>query len=292
MEIVNSQPNKDEVNDSVISIEMETDNESLVSINEKPIPIETTDNTVEQASNMETEIAGQSEKLSPEEINDVGNDHQQLYHRDLVSVPLGRLIQICNRLMTKKEYTIFSQKISKYLNSLPEESIFFQDLTDFINEQSEKLKNDTENVFVYIKIIFDKIKLVKKGKWKEVIDSPPETESVKEGESEEVSTETSKVKDDKVNDSNKEIENTDNPIVKKNVDIISNEGISNLEESNQGISEAVPNSNKTDAEKFDNEIAMEEENSFTTNALLDKSLKVEQLCTYSRRHKKAMISMD
>ena len=169
MEIVNSQPNKDEVNDSVISIEMETDNESLVSINEKPIPIETTDHTVEHASNMGTEIAGQSEKRSPEEINDVGNDHQQLYHRDLVSVPLGRLIQICNRLMTKKEYTIFPQKISKYLNSLPEESIFFQDLTDFINEQSEKLKNDTENVFVYIKIIFDKIKLVKKGKWKEVI---------------------------------------------------------------------------------------------------------------------------
>ena len=280
MEIVNSQPNKDEVNDSVISIEMETDNESLVSINEKPVPIETTDNTVEHASNMETEIAGQSE--------------QTVYHRDLVSVPLGRLIQICNRLMTKKEYTIFSQKISKYLNSLPEESIFFQDLTDFINEQSEKLKNDTENVFVYIKIIFDKIKLVKKGKWKEVIDTPPETESVKDGEGEEVSNETSKVTDDKVNDSNKEFENTDNPIDKENVDLISNKGISNLEESNQRISEAVPNSNNTDAEKCDsvsnNEIAMEKENSFTTNVLLDKSLKVEKLRIYSRRHKKAMIN--
>ena len=147
---------------------------------------------------------------------------------------------------------------------------------------------------MYIKIIFDKIKLVKKGKWNEVIDTPPETELVKEGEGEEVSNETSKVTDDKVNDSNKEFENTDNPIDKENVDLISNKGISNLEESNQRISEAVPNSNNTDAEKCDsvsnNEIAMEKENSFTTNVLLDKSLKVEKLRIYSRRHKKAMIN--
>ena len=60
-----------------------------------------------------------------------------------------------------------------------------------------------------------------------------------------------------------------------------------MEESNQGNSEAVTNGNNTDAEKCgsvsNNEIAMEEENSFTTNALLDKSLKVEKLCSLDKR---------
>merc|ERR1712098_359865 len=101
MEIVN-QPNKDEVNSSVISLEVETDNDSLVSINEKPVAVDTPEYSVENTANSETEVINENGKSRSEEINEAQIENSEiLYHRDLVSVPLGRLIQICNRLMTK-----------------------------------------------------------------------------------------------------------------------------------------------------------------------------------------------
>ena len=49
-------------------------------------------------------------------------------------------------------------KVSKYLNSLPEESPRFPEVTAYIDAQSEMLKTDPTNVFVYIKLVFEKMR--------------------------------------------------------------------------------------------------------------------------------------
>ena len=102
---------------------------------------------------VEKAIHGEKTKDNEKEI-----DSRPDCHKNAVSVSLGRLIQICVKLLTQDEYRKFSRKVSKYLNSLPEESSRFPELTTYINAQSELLKKDSKNVFVYIKLVFEKIK--------------------------------------------------------------------------------------------------------------------------------------
>ena len=79
-------------------------------------------------------------------------------HRDSVSVSLGKLIQVCIKLLTQEEYRVFTRKVSKYLNALPEQCDSFSCLTLYIDQQCDAVKKDEKNVFVYIKKIFDAMK--------------------------------------------------------------------------------------------------------------------------------------
>ena len=91
------------------------------------------------------------------------------------------LINVCNQL--PKLSTFFRERIkifrnvSKYLNSLPEESTKFGQLITYIDEQCALLKTDTHNVFVYIKNIFEKIKYTIRPKTSDQVQEPLPTEN-------------------------------------------------------------------------------------------------------------------
>ena len=129
--------------------------------------------------------------LINDEKTESSSGREVMHHRDIVSVSLGKLIQICVKLLKQDEYRVFSRKVSKYLNSLPEESPKFVELTSFIDQQCEKLKKDSENVFVYIQSIFEMIKNNKK----ETVDnqqtkeenSPSKTGKAKESKASKIS---------------------------------------------------------------------------------------------------------
>merc|ERR1719189_1898795 len=101
-----------------------------------------------------SEVVEQNQKDTESEISqnvvvqesvnsDKNEDCGVMVHKNQVSISLGRLIQICVKLLTQDEYRTFSRKVSKYLNSLPEESTKFGQLITYIDEQCALLKTDT-----------------------------------------------------------------------------------------------------------------------------------------------------
>ena len=80
----------------------------------------------------------------------------------IVSDSLGRLVQVCVRLLSQEEYRVFSRKISKYLNYLPEPATKSDKLASFIDSKCGEVKEDSNNVFVYLKEVFDQMKEFRK----------------------------------------------------------------------------------------------------------------------------------
>jgi len=78
--------------------------------------------------------------------------------KNLVSESLGKLIQVCIKVLPKKEYTMFSRKVTKYLNNLAEEHTGSVELAKFINSKCSVIKSDSKNKYVYMKEVFDEMK--------------------------------------------------------------------------------------------------------------------------------------
>ena len=80
----------------------------------------------------------------------------------IVSDSLGRLIQVCVRLLSQEEYRVFSRKVSKYLNYLPEPATKSDKLASFIDIKCGEVRDDSKNVFLYLKEVFDQMKKFRK----------------------------------------------------------------------------------------------------------------------------------
>jgi len=104
------------------------------------------------------------EVVKPEEKfkNEVGNSNSQSkvsdVKKNMVSDSLGKLIQICIKLLPKKEFTLFSRKVSKYLNNLAEEHTSSVELVKFIDNKCSVIKSDKKNKYVHMKEVFDEMK--------------------------------------------------------------------------------------------------------------------------------------
>ena len=135
---------------SVVSIRSSTDEELSLPENEiekEPRPNIPSEVTVEEFLKTRGTHSSVSNNKKPKDTNEKVKPGPSC-HRNTVSVSLRRLIQICVKLLTQEEYRTFSRKVSKYLNSLPEESPRFPEVTTYIDAQSEMLKTDPTNVFV------------------------------------------------------------------------------------------------------------------------------------------------
>ena len=105
-----------------------------------------------------TETDGIVEKATAEKEARVGEPEKGI----IVSDSLGRLIQVCVRLLSQEEYKTFSRKISKYLNYLPEPATKSDKLASFIDMKCEEVKADSKNVFLYLNEVFVQMKKFRK----------------------------------------------------------------------------------------------------------------------------------
>ena len=143
---------------SVISIEDEEIEKSFVDL------ISDSDG---EASTETEDIVGTQVKICDEEDVSPGSDDKPGEGSKpdkgiIVSVSLGRLIQVCVRLLSQEEYKVFSRKISKYLNYLPEAATKSERLASFIDIKCGEVRKDSKNVFLYLKEVFDQMKKFRK----------------------------------------------------------------------------------------------------------------------------------
>ena len=157
---------------SVVTIEDELDNSivNLISDDEgkenKLFSDSSSDDIVTSNIKSEASASGPTRKDNPGTT--VDSDR-----RIIVSDSLGKLIQICVKLLSQDEYRVLTRKISKYINYLPEPATKSEKLASFIDVKCSRVKEDSGNVFVYLKEIFDEMKRFRSGDNPEREDSEP-----------------------------------------------------------------------------------------------------------------------
>ena len=150
----------DSAESSVINVEEEIDNfvVDLISDSDGEDGQESTNSPGDDIeSNAKTELPiGEQEKTVKDSLRSDSN------RKNVVSDSLGKLIQICVRLLSQDEYKVLTRKISKYLNYLPEPATQSDKLAAFIDNLTERVRDDSRNVFVYLKDIFDQMRKFRK----------------------------------------------------------------------------------------------------------------------------------
>eukprot|EP00092_Neocalanus_flemingeri_P007387 GFUD01007975.1.p1 GENE.GFUD01007975.1~~GFUD01007975.1.p1 ORF type:complete len:1381 (+),score=430.56 GFUD01007975.1:102-4244(+) len=164
-------PKDNKVKESGIIDSKLTESNSVIIINEssdrsKEIPLdESSKKNSKNGDVIREPNAGSKDVVDKTE--DVGNkvdkctsqsNTSDVIKMNLVSNSLGKLIQVCIKLLPKNEFTMFSRKVSKYLNNIPEEHMTSIELVNFIDNKCSVIKSDVKNKYVHMKEVFDEMK--------------------------------------------------------------------------------------------------------------------------------------